>query len=143
MEDRMEFYDMKDEFLSQIVNNTPEELAVSVYYIPFYKYSKETKDKAGELMRESDEWRPFKYYLSLIEPSSEDTEVTEKATIEVEIVYNDRIYSFHTPQDKAQEWGLDIEQLPRKSWLSGRDYYKERFDKIKVELNELMEEVIF
>lgn len=141
MEDKMEFYEMRDKFLSYIIENKPEELSLDIYYIPYYKYSKATKDKAGDLMREDDTWRPFEYYLSLVEPDGDDVEIAEKATIEVEIMYQNRVFSFHIPQNKTEDLGLDIDQLPRKAWLSGREFHREKFNKMKVELNELMEEV--
>ncbi|HTN69442.1 MAG TPA: hypothetical protein VLZ33_08260 [Dysgonamonadaceae bacterium] len=142
IEDKMEFYEIKDSFLSFMIKNRPEELPLEIYYIPYYKYSKQTKDKAGELMRSDDQWRPFEYYLSSVEPCSDDIEMTEKATIEVEITYQNRIFSFHTPINKIEDWELDIDQLPRKAWLSGKEYHREKFEKVKVELNELMEEMI-
>lgn len=142
LEDKMEFYEMKDKFLTFIIKNRPEELDIATYYIPYYKYSKATKDKAGELMREDEKWRPFEYFLSLVEPTSDDVEVTEKATIEVEVTYQDRDFSFQIPINKMPDWDLDIDQLPRKSWLSGKEYHRDKFTTIKFELNELMEDVI-
>ncbi|HZJ80736.1 MAG TPA: hypothetical protein VFC69_09210 [Dysgonamonadaceae bacterium] len=142
MEDKIEFYEMKDKFLSFIIKNRPEELPVTISYIPYYKYSKETKDKAGQLMREDDKWRPFEHYLSLVEPCSDDVEITEKATIDVEINYQDRVFNFHIPLNKMPDWDINIDELPRKAWLSGQEFRREQFNKIKVELNELMEEVI-
>ena len=142
MEDKMEFYDMKDQLLSYIIEYRPEELLIDIYYIPYYRYSKETKDKAGELMREDEEWRPFKHFLSMVEPSSEDVEVVEKGTIEVEVTCQNRVFSFQVPIDKTEDWNLNIDELPRKEWVSGKDLHREQFNKIKFELNDLMEEVI-
>ncbi len=142
MEDKIEFYEMKDKFLSFIIKNRPKELPLNVYYIPYYKYSKQTKDKAGDIMRADDTWRPFEYYLSMVEPSEDDIEITDKATIEVEITYQDRVFSFHVPINKIEDWELDIDQLPKKAWLSGKEFHRDKFGKIKVELNELMDEVI-
>ena len=142
MEDKIEFYEMKDNFLSFIIKNRPEELPLEINYIPYYKYSKQTKDKAGEIMRADDTWRPFEYYLSMVEPSEDDIEITDKATIEVEITYQDRVFSFHVPINKIEDWELDIDQLPKKAWLSGKEFHRDKFGKIKVELNELMDEVI-
>lgn len=142
VEDKIEFYEMKDKFLSYVIDNKPEELPLTIYYIPYYKYSKETKDKAGELMRSDDQWRTFEYYLSQVEPCSHDVEITEKATIEVEITYEKRIFSFHTPITKTLEWGINIDELPRKAWLSGKEFHRDQFNKIKDELNELMGDMI-
>lgn len=142
MEDKIEFYEMKDNFLSFIIKNRPEELPLEINYIPYYKYSKQTKDKAGEIMRADDTWRPFEYYLSLVEPCADDVEITEKATIEVEITYQERVFSFHIPVTKTIEWDIDIDEFPRKAWLSGKDFHREKFGKIKVELTELMNELM-
>ena len=142
IEDKLEFYEMKDNFLSFIIKNRPKELPLEIYYIPYYKYSKQTKDKAGEKMRADDTWRPFEYFLSMVKPCADDVEITEKATIEVEITYQDRVYSFHIPLTKTIDWDIDIDQLPRKAWLSGKEFHREKFNKIKVELNELMNTVI-
>ena len=133
---------MNDNFISFIIKNRPKELPLEIYYIPYYKYSKQTKDKAGEIMRADDTWRPFEYFLSMVKPCADDVEITEKATIEVEITYQDRVYSFHIPLTKTIDWDIDIDQLPRKAWLSGKEFHREKFNKIKVELNELMNTVI-
>ena len=93
-------------------------------------------------MRADDTWRPFEYFLSMVKPCADDVEITEKATIEVEITYQDRVYSFHIPLTKTIDWDIDIDQLPRKAWLSGKEFHREKFNKIKVELNELMNTVI-
>lgn len=142
IEDKMEFYEMKDKFLAHIIKNRPEELAMEVYYIPYYKYSKQTKDKAGEIMRADDTWRPFEYYLSKVGPGENDIEITEKATIEVEVTYEGRLFSFQVPLNKTIDWDLDIDQLPRKAWLSGKEFHREKFGKIKVELNDLMGDIV-
>lgn len=142
IEDKMEFYEMKDKFLSFVIKDRPEELPLEVFYMPYYKYSKQTKDKAGEIMRADDTWRPFEYYLAMVDPSEDDVEVTEKATIEVEITYEDRLFSFQVPLSKTIDWDLDIDELPRKAFLSGKEFHREKFGKIKAELNELMDGVV-
>lgn len=142
IEDKLEFYELKDNFLASVIESRPEELPLEVNYIPYYQYSKQTKDKAGEIMRADDTWRPFEYYLSMVEPCEDDVEITDKATIEVEISYQNRVFSFHTPLNKIEDWGLDIDQLPRKAWLSGKEYNREQYNKVKPELNELMEELV-
>ena len=43
--------------------------------MPYYK--KQTKDKAGEIMRADDTWT-FEYYLAMVGPSEDDVEVTEQ-----------------------------------------------------------------
>ena len=78
----------------------------------------------------------------MVGPSEDDVEVTEKATIEVEITYEDRLFSFQVPLSKTIDWDLDIDQLPRKAFLSGKEFHREKFGKIKVELNELMDEMV-
>lgn len=142
MEDKMEFYEMKDKFLSYIIENRPEELSLEVFYMPYFKYSKQTKDKAGEIMRADDTWRPFEYYLSMVEPSEDDIEITDKATIEVEVTYDGRLFSFHVPLAKTANWDIEVDELPRKAWLSGKEHHREKFGKIKVELNELMDDMV-
>ena len=142
IEDKMEFYELKDKFLSYVIENRPAELPLEVYYLPYYKYSKQTKDKAGEIMRGDDTWRPFEYYLAIVGPSKHDIEITEKATIEVEITYDGRVFSFLVPLTKTIDWNLDIDELPRKAFLSGKEFHREKFSKIKLELNELMDEMV-
>ena len=56
--------------------------------------------------------------------------------------YENRIFSFHTPITKTLEWDINIDELPRKAWLSGKEFHRDQFNKIKDELNELMGDMI-
>lgn len=137
-EQRSEFYLLKDNILEYIIKNKEDKLQVTLYLIPYYKYSFTTKDKAGALMRKDNQKNPFEYYLSMVEPCSQDIEVPEKATIEIEINLDNRLFNFHIPQYKTTEWGVDISNLQRKDWISEKEFKRQQFQLAKAEINELM-----
>ena len=140
-EDRYEFFTLKDQFLELIVKTKPEPLSVNFYYVPYWKYSNTTKDKAGDLMRSEAKKRPFGYYLSQVEPCSEDMEIPEKATLEIEVTCEDRLFSFHVPVEKTLGWDIDTKSFPKKTWISGKEFHRSQFDKIKGEIEELMKQL--
>lgn len=119
---RNNFYKLKDEFLDFIVNKTPSFIELSFSYVPYFKYSRQTKDKAGDLMRKDFSKKPFEYYLSQIEPSNEDIEIIEKATIEVDINIQGLSFNFHIPYLKTTNWSININELEKKYWISTKEH---------------------
>lgn len=140
-EDEKDFYEKKDEFLKQIATQTPKELKVSYFKIPYYKYSDATKDKAGALMRKDTNPQPFEYYLSQIERSTEDIELPEKATVELEIECGGQTFSFHIQQQKTLEWGLNLNKMKEKVWISNKEFQKNYYKKMKEEIERLEKEL--
>ncbi len=137
-EDKREFYDLKDTFLDIVVKQNPEELKINLLYVPYFKYSTLTKDKAGDLMRSDNSKMPFEYYLSKIEPCELDIEIPEKATIELEIICENRLFCFHIPLNKTMEWNLDYKTLSKKVWISGKEFHRNQMKSIKYEISELI-----
>ena len=141
--DNSSFYELKDHFLDLIVKKNPEELRIKFFNVPYFKYSDTTKDKAGDLMRSDNKKKPFEYYLSKVEASEYDIEIQEKATIELEIICKNRLFSFHIPQKKTLSWGLDYNSMEKKTWISGKEFHKNQMNSIKKEINELMDKLNF
>ena len=81
-----------------------------------------SKDKAGNMMRADNNRYPFEWYLSQVEPSLYDYEIKEKATVEIVIEYMGIQFSFHQPLIWMEERGIDIQQLPKKAWISADDF---------------------
>ena len=121
-----DFYLAKDQFLELIVKLNPKYLKINLYYIPYFKYCNLTKDKAGILMREDSSRKPFEYYLAHVEPCNYDKELLDKATIELEIVSESKMFSFHIPVEKTNNWNIDLITLPKKPWISKKEF--KRFD---------------
>lgn len=121
-----DFYSAKDQFLELLVKLKLRNLKVNLYYIPYFKYCNLTKDKAGILMRNDSSKKPFEYYLSLVEPCSYDKELMDKATIELEILSETKIFSFHIPFEKSKNWDIDLSKIPKKPWISRSEF--KRFD---------------
>ncbi len=141
-EDKRYFYNQKDEFLEFIIKKRPAGIEIKFHYIPYLKYSNITKDKAGKLMRADIDKKPFEYYLSMVEPCSQDIELPEKATIEIEINCEKRVFCFHIPQYKTTEWNLDINTLPKKVWISGKEFHRKQLITISNEIGHLKDQII-
>lgn len=136
--DRLELYALKDRFLTAVHNKQISGTKIDLLYVPYYLYCRETKDKAGEMMRADGNKMPFEYYLSQIQPSTNDIEIKEKATIEMLIEYRGRTWCFHIPQYLTSDWGLETSKLKRKVWMNGRDFHSQQFKLIKEEAAELL-----
>ena len=137
--DRAEMYALKDRFLTIVYNNIGwiRGAGLQLFYVPYYLYSRETKDEAGAMMRADNNRMPFEYYLSQLQPSVNDIEIPEKATIEMRIEYK-RFYSFHIPQHLISRWGLNINNLERKIWINDKEFHSRQFKLIKEEAKVLL-----
>jgi len=138
-EDVEEFYALKDQFLNLIYTIKPPEIKISLFYVPYYKYSNVTKDKAGEIMRNDIEKNPFEFYLHQVELCSQDIEIKEKATIELEIISENRMFSFHIPLANTAKWDIDMKSVQNKNWISGKEFHRNQFKKLKEEIAELLD----
>jgi len=140
-ENKIDFYSLKDDFLNRLIKNTPPFISLSLKYIPYYKYSNQTKDKAGDLMRSDYNKKPFEYYLGLVEPSVYDIEIKEKATIEVIVTIENMEFSFHIPYQKTTGWNISIDDIPQKTWISNKEFKKDALEVLKTEIVSLMKEL--
>lgn len=77
--DKEKVYGLKDSVVQTLLRAKPDGVNFELYYVPYFKYSGATKDRAGALMRQDGNKYPFEYYLSQVEPSEYDYEVPEKA----------------------------------------------------------------
>lgn len=136
--DRNELYALKDKFLTDMFKKKPNGVEIEMLYVPYYKYSAGTKDKAGAMMRADGNKQPFEYYLAQIQPSPEDIEVPGKATIEMIFTYDNRTWCFHIPEHQTSSWGVDVYTLRRKIWMNGRDFHSQQFQMIKAEAEVLL-----
>lgn len=136
--DRDELYALKDKFLTDMFNKRPNGVEIEMLYVPYYKYSASTKDKAGAMMRADGNNQPFEFYLAQIQPSAEDYEISEKATIEMNFKYEDRTWCFHIPVHLTSSWGVNVNTLKRKVWMNGRDFHSQQFQLIKAEAEALL-----
>lgn len=117
-ENKQEAYRIKDEVIQKLLVSRPPEVAVHLYYVPYYLYSMATKDQAGRLMRQDTERHPFEYYLSQVPPSANDIEIPEKASVEVVAECLEQSFSFHMPIGKIEECGYTAASLERKAWIN-------------------------
>ena len=62
----------------------------------------------------------------------------EKATVEMEIQYLGRVFNFHIPVEKTRDWDLDLNTLPRKAWISGKEFHHKLFLPIREEIQALL-----
>jgi hypothetical protein len=139
--DKDSIYALKDRFLSQIYTRQPKGTEIELFYVPYYKYSRETKDKAGEMMRRDGNKHNFDYYLALIEPSANDYEVPGAGTIEMLITYRNKTWSFHLLEDLARRLNIDITKLSRKEWVNQRDFHSIQAKSLKAEAESLLSQI--
>lgn len=117
-ESKQEVYRLKDAVIKKLLTSKPAEVSVRLYYVPYFLYSTETKDRAGQLMRQDTERHPFEYYLSQVPPSANDIEIPEKASVEVVAECMEQTFSFHMPIGKIKECGYSAASLERKAWIN-------------------------
>ena len=140
-EDKQEVYRLKDSILDYILRCKPEVLSVELFLVPYYSYSRESKDRAGDLMRRDTERKPFEYYLGQISPGVNDIEIPEKATVEFVITCMGQEFSFHQPLSWYTEHGGEVSQLRRKAWISASNFHHTFLERIRNEINTLQKEL--
>lgn len=140
-EDKQEVYRLKDDVMGFILRTRPEELSVELMLVPYYSYSRESKDRAGDLMRRDPDRKPFEYYLGQISPGRNDIEIPEKATIEVMISCAGQEFSFHQPSSWYIAQGGDPSKLNKKAWINSNDFHHMYLEKAREEINLLQKEL--
>lgn len=136
-EDKQAVYNLKDQVMADLLRIRPEELSIELFLVPYYSYSRESKDRAGELMRRDPERKPFEYYLGQITPGSNDIEIPEKATIEVLITCEGQEFSFHQPMSWYIAQGGDPSALTKKAWISAGNFHHAYLEKMQKEIHDL------
>lgn len=140
-EDKQKVYQLKDMVIKRLLMTRPAEVQLQLYYVPYYKYSEATKDKAGRLMRSSMEKLPFEYFLSQIPPCAQDMELPEKALVEVVAACNGFSFSFHMPVAVVRECGIDTASLNRKVWISAHNFHHELLREQECTITQLLAEI--
>jgi hypothetical protein len=141
IEDKDAIYSLKDRFLSNIYTRQPQGIDIKLFYVPYYKYSRGTKDKAGDLMRRDGSKHTFDYYLTMVEPSSSDYEVPGAGTIEMLITYKNITWSFHMLESLARQLNINIDGLTRKEWINQRDFHSIQAKTIQTKIESLFQKV--
>jgi hypothetical protein len=80
----------------------------------------------------------FEHYLEKIPPCSNDYEVPERASLEMEIKYFGRMFCFHIPAQQAQDWGVEMTALERKTWIPAKEFNHMRFAPVFDEIRALL-----
>lgn len=137
VEDKDMVYRLKDELMNKILVEKPEECEVTLYYVPYLRYSERTKDLAGDLMRRDGKKHSFDYYLEQIEPTALDVEDPSKATIEVIIKCNEQSFSLHMPVEKLPN-EYNASSLPKKKWISSGEFHHDQLEKAKEQYDKLI-----
>ena len=114
---------------------------MELFLVPYYSYSRESKDRAGDLMRRDTERKPFEYYLGQISPGVNDIEIPEKATVEFVITCMGQEFSFHQPLSWYTERGGEVSQLRRKAWISASNFHHTFLERMRNEINTLQKEL--
>ena len=135
-EDKQIVYDLKDRLIQKILTENPKELKTELFYVPYYKYSTQSKDRAGELMRRDGGRQPFEYYLGQIKPGENDIEIRDKATIEVVVSCMNQTFSFHQPFVWVSELGIEVSNIPQKNWMNAENFHHTMLDNEKKDIEE-------
>lgn len=132
------FYAMKDAFMEKLFRNPPKGVDVTLRLVPYLRRCTTCKDRAGSAMRSDTDPKSFDHYLQLVPPCENDYEVAEQASLEMEVKYLGRIFCFHIPVRQAQDWGVQMATLERKTWIPSKDFNHMRFAPVFDEIRALM-----
>ena len=138
-EDKNLFYRIKDDLMEKVYRDPPSGAEVKLKLVPYLKRCEICKDRAGKQMRNDVAPKGFEYYLEQIPPCPRDFEISEKATIEMEITYFGRVFCFHVPADKIHDWCLDRDSIERKVFVSGKEFHHRIFRPIYEEIKVLLD----
>lgn len=129
-EDKEMAYKLKDKLLNKLLVEKPEDCEVTLYYVPYLRYSERTKDLAGDLMRRDGKKYSFDYYLEQIEPTAADVEDPTKAIIEVVVNCNGQSFSLHLPISDLPN-GYNANELPKKKWIPSTEFHHNQLETAK------------
>ncbi len=113
-EDVKEFYALKDMVMKQLHHYPPAGAAVTLKKVPYQTY----RERAS---------------------CSHGSELREDILIEMEIKYAGRIFCFHIPFDKTKDWGINIDALEQKEWLSSSEFNRANFKGVFEEIRLLLD----
>jgi hypothetical protein len=138
-QDKNAIYALKDRFLIDVCKHRPDGVEIELLYVPYFRYSRETKDRAGDMMRRDVGGNhPFEYYLGQVPPSPMDYEVAGAGNIEILITYKQNTWCFHGPESMAAELHVEVAKLPRKEWVNQRDFHAMQAKTIIAEAQQLL-----
>lgn len=114
-EDVKEFYALKDMIMEELYHNPPTGAKVTLKKVPYLNQYNDCK------------------------PCSQDSDHQKNILIEMEVMYAERVFCYHIPLKKTEEWGVNIDALEHKEWISSCDFnrmsFKGVFEEIRMLLN--------
>gem|GEM_PF-524452 len=133
-EDTKWFYDLKDLAMERVYREPPAGAEVTLKKVPYKKAFDQCKATVTAHSLEKCEDDPDQ-----AQTRPHDLDVQEKLLIEMEVTYAGRMFCFHIPTEKAVDWGVDMNMLDHKAWISSCEFhrisFKGVFEEIRLLLN--------
>ena len=112
-DDVKEFYALKDMVMEKLYRDPPKEAKINLKKVAYSnKYNN-------------------------CEPCSYEADIQENILIEMEVLYAGRIFCYHIPLEKSEKWGVDINALEDKDWISSCEHNRMTFKGIFDEIRQL------
>ena len=116
-----QYYVVKDELMYFLHMRFTRTGCLQYTKIPFLKRCVKCKQKADALYR-IDYNKSWEYHLNMLPACESDIDIPEKMTIELQIRFKNRFFSFHIPEPKTVLWGLSSDELTERNWVPEQDY---------------------
>ena len=139
-EDVEGFYSVKDSIM-ELLNSRPPCVQVSLKRVPYWVRCESCKDKAGSMLRSSFQSGDFGYFLGQIPLCSQDNEIPERGTLEMEVIYRVKKFCFHIPNEKAETWGVNISSLKPKAWVPAKEFHRQQYEMMMNDIQNLLEKI--
>ena len=139
-EDVEAFYSVKDSIM-ELLYSRPPGVQVSLKRVPYWVRCEACKDKAGSMLRSSFQSGEFGYFLGQIPLCSQDNEIPERGTLEMEVIYQGKKFCFHIPNEKAETWGVNISSLKPKAWIPAKEFHRQQYEMMMNDIQNLLEKI--
>ncbi|MBI1924610.1 DUF4145 domain-containing protein [Candidatus Poribacteria bacterium] len=131
---RIQFFTIKDEVMRLIHEAFTNTGSLRYSRVPFLRRCLACKRKA-DLLHKEDTQKSWEYHLNMLPQCPDDTDVPEKAAIELLLLYKGERFSFHIPESKTILWSLSPEEMIEKKWVPEVDF--DRSDRWKIDTRPL------
>jgi hypothetical protein len=136
-EDVTQYYSLKDLMMEKLFRNPPPGVRVSLRKTAYMKNLNNNEDDTSVITRNS-HFHEYSNNISAHEIPADNTDITRKILVEMEVTYENRIFCLHIPIEKTKDWGLNSMELIYREWIPSSEFNRQRYKDVFEEIQQLL-----